>query len=72
MEAQRLHFRANSIPNLEFVRELGMSQSRVSELLTTRAELLMRKPESFSELASQVQQFGFDPQKSDFVQAMRH
>ncbi|KAL6208464.1 hypothetical protein ACLB2K_019413 [Fragaria x ananassa] len=44
--------------------------SRVSVLLTTRAELLMRKPESFSELASQVQQVGFDPQKSDFVQAM--
>ncbi|PRQ26296.1 putative transcription regulator mTERF family [Rosa chinensis] len=60
----------NVIPNIGLLRELGVPQSSITLLVTYHAEIVMRKPESFSELVGEVEQLGFDPQKSSFVHAM--
>ncbi|KAL6217317.1 hypothetical protein ACLB2K_010534 [Fragaria x ananassa] len=61
----------NVLPNVEFVREMGMPQSCIAQMVTYHTKIVMREPEVFRELVGQVQQFGFDPWKSNFVQAMK-
>lgn len=39
-------------------------------LLLTIYPIVLRKPELFSQLVAEVEQWGFDPQKSSFVLAM--
>ncbi|KAL6210471.1 hypothetical protein ACLB2K_015703 [Fragaria x ananassa] len=61
----------NVLPNVEFVREMGMPQSCIAQMVTSHTEIVMRESEVFRELVGHVQQFGFDPWKSNFVQAMK-
>ncbi|KAL6210427.1 hypothetical protein ACLB2K_015659 [Fragaria x ananassa] len=60
----------NVIPNTQILRELGMPESCIALLITYYAHSVMGKPDLFSQLVGQVQQLGFDPHKSSFVQAM--
>ncbi|KAL6217279.1 hypothetical protein ACLB2K_010496 [Fragaria x ananassa] len=66
----RANLSKNVIPNTQILRELGMSESCIALLLTYYAHSVMRKPDLFSQLVGEVQQLGFDPHKSSFVQAM--
>ncbi|XP_040364526.1 transcription termination factor MTERF15, mitochondrial [Rosa chinensis] len=60
----------NLIPNIELVRELGIPQSCIALLLTSYTDVVMKKPELFSQLVHQVTEMGFDPQNLSFVQAI--
>ena len=60
----------NVVPNIGLVRELGMPQPCIDMLLTYYAVCLMRKPKLFGELVGEVEQMGFDIEKSTFVQAV--
>ncbi|KAM5563958.1 hypothetical protein ABKV19_018529 [Rosa sericea] len=58
------------MPNIELLRELGMPQSSIARLITYYVQIVMREPESFSQLVGEVEQLGFDLRKTFFVQAM--
>ncbi|XP_024171981.1 uncharacterized protein LOC112177985 [Rosa chinensis] len=60
----------NVIPNIGLLKELGMPDSCIASLVTYHAEIVMRKPEAFSELVSEVKEIGFDLEKMFFVQAL--
>ncbi|KAL6208509.1 hypothetical protein ACLB2K_019458 [Fragaria x ananassa] len=52
------------IPNVELVRKLGMPQSCIY------ANIMMRKPELFSQHVHQVSEMGFDPKIFNFLYAI--
>ncbi|PRQ26295.1 putative transcription regulator mTERF family [Rosa chinensis] len=58
------------MPNIELLRALGMPQSSIARLLTYYVQIVMKEPESFSQLVGEVEQLGFDLRKTFFVQAM--
>ncbi|XP_050365609.1 uncharacterized protein LOC126784166 [Argentina anserina] len=60
----------NVMHNIGFLRELGMPQSRIAQMVTHETRMLTYTSEMFSQFVGQVQQLGFDRRTSSFVQAM--
>lgn len=58
------------IANIKILRELGVSESAIVSLLTTKPSALMLASDRFKITVEKVKQMGFNPQKVQFVRAI--
>ncbi|XP_050380103.1 uncharacterized protein LOC126797515 [Argentina anserina] len=58
------------LANVRLVTELGMPHPCLVLMLTFYTSVVTRRHELFTQIVSQVEEMGFDPGKSNFVQAM--
>jgi mTERF domain-containing protein len=61
----------NMVPNIEFLRQLGVPQSSISFLVSNYPCEAFSKHTRFVEAVQQVMEMGFDPLKTVFVLAIQ-
>ncbi|XP_068344617.1 transcription termination factor MTERF6, chloroplastic/mitochondrial-like [Pyrus communis] len=61
----------NVIPNIELLRESGMSPRGISLVLTYCTPVLMVRPEQLGQLVAEVKEMGFNLEKTTSVNALR-